>query len=89
MPNRLAVAFITVQDGWLVFLPSACAGADFLPSACAGASTGSLTSRGDVMRFSTASTTPSFVNTPIAVEPSCKGYNEQITVCLTCSATSF
>ena len=31
----------------------------------------SLTSSGDVMRFSTANTTPSLVNTPMAVEPSC------------------
>lgn len=29
------------------------------------------TSSGDVIRFSTASTTPSFVFKPIAVEPSC------------------
>jgi hypothetical protein len=36
-----------------------------------GAALMSLTSSGDVMRFSTASTTPSFVRTPIAVEPSC------------------
>lgn len=31
------------------------------------------TSNGEVIRFSTASTTPSFVINPIAVEPSCKG----------------
>lgn len=31
------------------------------------------TSRGLVMRFSTASTTPSLVRTPIAVDPSCTG----------------
>lgn len=37
-----------------------------------------LTSRGDVMRFSTARTTPSLVQIPIAVEPSC----ELITVVL-------
>jgi len=31
------------------------------------------TNRGEVMRFSTASTMPSFVRMPIAVEPSCRG----------------
>jgi hypothetical protein len=42
-----------------------------------------LTSSGDVMRFSTASTTPSFVNTPIAVEPSCKNHDmERIRCCV-------
>jgi hypothetical protein len=30
-----------------------------------------LTSSGDVILFSTARTTPSFVSTPIAVDPSC------------------
>jgi hypothetical protein len=31
----------------------------------------SLTSSGDVILFSTARTTPSFVSTPMAVDPSC------------------
>jgi hypothetical protein len=30
-----------------------------------------LTSSGDVILFSTARTTPSFVSTPMAVDPSC------------------
>ncbi len=35
------------------------------------ASKNERTSSGDVTRFSTASTTPCFVRTPMAVEPSC------------------
>lgn len=35
-----------------------------------------LTSNGDVIRFSTARTTPSFVQTPMAVEPSCAEIQE-------------
>lgn len=37
------------------------------------------TSRGDVMRFSTASTTPSFVSTPMAVDPSCDAGSGSVT----------
>lgn len=40
-----------------------------------GRNTRKQTSKGEVIRFSTASTTPSFVFNPIAVEPNCSNSN--------------
>ena len=63
---RLWTGIVAMSSDWHLFIRSH--GIVVLSAAATGAA---LTSKGEVILFSTASTTPSFVCTPTAVEPSC------------------
>ena len=66
---RLWAGDVATSLLWLLLMKTSCIGIVVLSAA---ATVTALTSKGEVIRFSTASTTPSFVCTPTAVEPSCR-----------------